>query len=66
MRPGNHRAAVRGSLFLGFTCFLIVTYPIVCAFGWGARRWIRRIWSRYTCWLLDIRVDMRLIDPQGA
>jgi 1-acyl-sn-glycerol-3-phosphate acyltransferase len=59
MRPGNHRAAVRGALFLGFTCFLIVTYPVVCAFGWGARRWIRRIWSRYTCWLLDIRVRAR-------
>lgn len=59
MRPGTNRAAVRAALFLGFTCFLTVTYPLVCAFGWGARRWIRRTWSRYTCRLLDIRVRAR-------
>ncbi len=56
MQPETFHAARRATAFIAVILLLIVTYPVVCAFGQRARFAVRRFWSRYTCWLLGVRV----------
>lgn len=57
MRAGNLRAGLRAAAFFGVTGLLTVTYPLAVALGTPARYRVRRFWSRFTCWLLRIRVS---------
>jgi 1-acyl-sn-glycerol-3-phosphate acyltransferase len=50
------RAAIRVAAFLALTACLIVLYPLAIAAGQGARRLVRRVWCRTTCWILNVRV----------
>lgn len=50
------RAAVRGAAFLALTLALIALYPLAIAAGPAARRLVRRLWCRCTCWILNVKV----------
>ena len=59
MLTGNFRAARRATAFVTVILLLVAIYPLASAFGQRARFAVRRFWSRYTCWLLGIRVKVR-------
>ena len=63
MSLANLRAGRRAAAFFAVTGLLVATYPLAIALGPGARRWSRRFWSRFTCWLLGIRVS---VSARGA
>lgn len=56
MRARTFHAARRATAFVAVVLLLIVTYPIFCALGQRARFGVRRFWSRFTCWLLGVRI----------
>ncbi len=56
MNSAGFHAARRGLAFVLVTSLLMVIHPVLIALGQGARHAARRFWSRYTCWLLGIRV----------
>lgn len=60
------RAGRRAAAFFALTGLMVVTYPLAIALGPVARRGVRRLWSRYTCWLLGIRVNARGATPFAA